>query len=172
MRFGALSRIQTPLLLVQMRPVLGFSPDALQPAKSVATVRSPLLVIAGSEDRHTTLADTHLLFDAAPRRKQIWILEAVAHEDFFEAEGEEYEKRVGDFIDEVLACSDHTDTVGSASIAPKESPSRTVQNTIQASFTPDKTDRRGRLPLSRSPAGCGSRGSSPSPAPSRRSDCP
>src|SRR5437773_1208369 len=57
-RLGPLAPALTPLLLVQLQPRLHISPRDLEPIRSIDRLGSPVLVVAGSRDRHTTLAES------------------------------------------------------------------------------------------------------------------
>src|SRR5262249_54890499 len=70
LRFGALGPWLAPLLIAQIKPRWGIDPRELQPVETVKAVRVPLLIIAGADDRRTTVADTERLFAAAPEPKE------------------------------------------------------------------------------------------------------
>ena len=90
------------LLSLQRRPRLGISVRDLRPIDHIAAVRAPELVIGGSDDRHTTEADTRLLYAAAREPKQLWMIPRTAHVDFFDAAGDEYRRRVLGFLDAAI----------------------------------------------------------------------
>jgi uncharacterized protein len=98
LRLGPAGRWLTPLLLWQLRPRLGIDPAELSPVRHIAAVRCPVLVIAGSEDRHTTLAQSHALFAAAHEPKELWEVPGAAHVDFASFAPAEYERRVLAFL--------------------------------------------------------------------------
>lgn len=79
MRVGPLSKVLTPFLLVQLRPRMGIGPEALRPIDHMKTLGCPVLVIAGTADRHTTEAQTRRLFAAAPEPKSLWLVPNAAH---------------------------------------------------------------------------------------------
>jgi fermentation-respiration switch protein FrsA (DUF1100 family) len=64
--------------------------------------RAPILLIAGSEGRHTTLEESRTLFDAAPKRSEFWILYGAGHESFHRFAGAEHERRILDFLKRYL----------------------------------------------------------------------
>jgi fermentation-respiration switch protein FrsA (DUF1100 family) len=86
------------LLLWQVESRLGFDPFALNPIDRIGEVRAPILLIAGSDDRHTTIGESKALFDAARPPKELWIVEGASHESFHQFDGREYERRVLDFF--------------------------------------------------------------------------
>src|SRR5579862_6597400 len=54
--------ILTPLLLWQLRPRLGLSASNLRPIDHIASVRTPIFVMSGEEDRHTTPEESRAMF--------------------------------------------------------------------------------------------------------------
>ena len=103
MRIGPIAPLLAPLLSLQLRPRLGVSTRDLRPVDHIAAVRSPLLVIGGRDDRHTTEADTQALFAAALEPKELWMIPATAHVDFFDAAGDDYRRRVIRFLNAAVA---------------------------------------------------------------------
>jgi fermentation-respiration switch protein FrsA (DUF1100 family) len=87
-----------PLLLWQLPWRLSISPSQLQPIAEMATLHSPLLIVAGTADQHTTLAETLRLFEAAPAPKDLWLLQDAAHVDLHAFAPREYEARIGAFL--------------------------------------------------------------------------
>jgi alpha-beta hydrolase superfamily lysophospholipase len=103
MRVGGLSRVLTPLLLLQLKPRLGIGPDALRPIDSIANVRCPVLLVSGTADRHTTEAQTRALFAAASDPKGLWLVPGATHDDLYRFDPEGYARHVIDFLDRNLA---------------------------------------------------------------------
>ncbi|HXK26473.1 MAG TPA: alpha/beta hydrolase [Myxococcota bacterium] len=97
-RLGPIAPILAPLLLVQVRPRLGVSPDAIAPIEGIRRIEASLFLIAGDRDRHTRLEESRRLFDAAPEPKTLWIVQGAAHEDFHHFTPREYGQRVLDFL--------------------------------------------------------------------------
>ncbi len=104
MRLGPLAHVLTPLLLMQFEIRLGFSPDRLRPIDRIARVGAPLLVIAGTDDRHTTLVESRRLFDRAEAPKEFWAVAGAAHVDLHRHAHAQYEQRVGAFFAQHLPC--------------------------------------------------------------------
>lgn len=102
MRLGPLGAALTPLLLVQLRPRLGVWPPDLKPIDRIALLRCPVLVIGGSADQHTTVADTERLYAAARQPKDLWLIPAAGHVDYLHADGGEYQRRVVEFLNRAL----------------------------------------------------------------------
>lgn len=88
-----------PLLLWQLPWRAGVEPSALRPLDALPSMHAPLLIAAGSADRHTPLAETRRLFDAAAAPKQLWVVEGAAHVDLHRFAPAPYESRVGAFLD-------------------------------------------------------------------------
>ena len=97
-RLGALGPPLAPLLTVQLRPRLGFGVEDLRPIDSVDRVGAPLLVIAGTEDRHTTIVQSRRLFARAKAPKELWEVPGAGHVNYHRAAPAEYEARVGGFL--------------------------------------------------------------------------
>ena len=76
------SSLLTPLFTAQIGPRLGFSADNLAPAVAAKSVSSPVFVLSGTEDLHTTPEDTQRLFNAfpGPNKELVWF-DGAAHRD-------------------------------------------------------------------------------------------
>lgn len=101
-RLGPLAPLLAPLLLAQARIRIGADADAIAPIRGIASIRAPLLLLAGGRDRHTTLAESEHLFAAAPEPKEMWILPQALHQDFHRLEPSEYEQRILAFFTRTL----------------------------------------------------------------------
>lgn len=99
---GPPGRLLSPLLLAQLPLRAGVDPATLQPVEAMALLQSPVLVIGGSQDAHTTEAETQRIFDAAPQPKQLWIVDGAAHVDFHAHARSEYERRIAAFLEQYL----------------------------------------------------------------------
>jgi uncharacterized protein len=97
-RLGPLAPILTPFLLVQLRPRLGISANDLEPIRSIGRFGAPVLVVAGSEDRHTTLDESRELFQAAAQPKELWVVQGAMHQDLLSFDPIGYEARVVGFL--------------------------------------------------------------------------
>lgn len=106
MRLGSfLAPILSRLLLWQVEPRLGFDPFELNPIDRIGSVTAPILLIAGSEDRHTSLTESKALFQAASHPKDLWVVEGAAHQSFHRFAPAEYERRVLEFFDQNLGAA-------------------------------------------------------------------
>jgi fermentation-respiration switch protein FrsA (DUF1100 family) len=101
-RLGPLAPILSPLLLVQLEPRLHIELSALEPIRSIGRLGSPVLVVAGSKDEHTTLAESQELFDAASAPKAMWVVEGAQHQDFLAYDPRGYDAHVVEFLIETL----------------------------------------------------------------------
>lgn len=101
MRVGVLSHLLTPVLLVQIKPRLGISPADLCPIEHVSEIDCPVLIIAGDNDSHTTLAETKRLYGRGKEPKQLLIFEGATHTDLLNYDPENYRKVVT-FLDNHL----------------------------------------------------------------------
>ena len=101
-RLGPLAPALTPLLLVQLQPRLHISPRDLEPIRSIDRLGSPVLVVAGSRDQHTTLAESEELFRAAVQPKRMWVVSGARHQDFLSFDPAGYDSEVIGFLLEHL----------------------------------------------------------------------
>ena len=101
-RLGPLAPALTPLLLVQLQPRLHISPRDLEPIRSIDRLGSPVLVVAGSRDQHTTLAESEELFRAAVQPKRLWVVSGAHHQDFLSFDPAGYDSEVIGFLLEHL----------------------------------------------------------------------
>ncbi|WP_164887193.1 alpha/beta hydrolase [Hahella sp. KA22] len=98
MRLGALGEWLTPLLTAQIPLRLGVSLDDLKPEEAIKRVQAPVLIIAGTEDEHTTLPESKRLYTNAPKPKSFWPVTGAHHQDFYDFSAQEYEKQVTRFL--------------------------------------------------------------------------
>jgi alpha-beta hydrolase superfamily lysophospholipase len=98
MRVGALGELLLPVFMWQLPLWTGNDAEAQRPIEQIASLGSPLLLLAGSDDRHTTLAESRRLFDAAREPKQLWVVQGAAHEDLEAHDPAGYRSRVLGFL--------------------------------------------------------------------------
>ena len=103
MRLGPLSPIATHVLLLQLTPRLGISPSQLRPIDHISAIGCPVLVMVGSQDRHTSPAETRRLFAAAVQPKQLAIIAGAGHVDLHHFDPMRYANIVLTFLDTHLA---------------------------------------------------------------------
>jgi alpha-beta hydrolase superfamily lysophospholipase len=97
-RAGWSAKLLAPLLLIQIRPRLGVTPDQLEPIRNIAALGAPVLIVGGSRDAHTTEEETRELFAAATEPKALWIVEGASHQDFARFDRTGYEANVVAFL--------------------------------------------------------------------------
>jgi uncharacterized protein len=96
--FGTVGHLLAPFLLVQLEPRLGVSPSQLRPINQISMLRSPLLILHGTEDRHTTLEEVERLYARAPQPKEFYAVQGAAHVDLHAFSPRAYEVTVGRFL--------------------------------------------------------------------------
>ncbi|MEJ2619378.1 MAG: alpha/beta hydrolase [Candidatus Thiodiazotropha sp.] len=101
-KLGMFSMIPAELLLIQLEPRLGIPPSQLRPIDNINRINSPVLLISGAEDRHTTVEETQAIFDAALQPKQLLIVEGAAHEDLYRASPGVYKDAIIRFFNRYL----------------------------------------------------------------------
>lgn len=102
MRLGLLHHFVAPLLLIQMHPRIGISPDQLCPIERMDEMRCPVLVASGDCDRHTTIEETRRLFFAANEPKKLVEFQGAEHVDLLAHDPEKYEKEVVAYINNII----------------------------------------------------------------------
>jgi uncharacterized protein len=98
MRLGPLGAGLVPPLLWQMPLRTGVRAQDLRPIQHLPSLGAPVLVASGSEDKHTTWAETQRLFDSASEPKELWRVEGAAHVDLHAFQPVEYERKILRFL--------------------------------------------------------------------------
>src|SRR5262249_19514895 len=96
--FGGLGRSLTPAVIHLVSRDIGGSEAKLQPIESISKTHAPLLLLAGTADPYTPIAEAESLYARAPSPKSYWAVPGAAHEDLHAFVPEEYERRVGGFL--------------------------------------------------------------------------
>lgn len=99
---GELGAALSPLLLSQLPWRLGIHPEQLRPIDHIAAIQAPILLAAGTEDRHTTIAETERLFRAASPPKELWLVSGAGHVDLYGFDPRAYDAKVTPFLAEHL----------------------------------------------------------------------
>jgi uncharacterized protein len=99
MRFGAPGRLLSPLLTAQLKWRLGCTTDDLRPIVRVETITVPKLIIAGAEDRDTTLTESKAIFARAAEPKKFASFEGAQHQDLLNFAPDKYKKVILDFLE-------------------------------------------------------------------------
>ena len=92
----------SPLLLSQLSFRLDLTPEELSPIIRMGDLNAPLLLISGTDDRHTTVAETERLFATARQPKEMWIVPGGGHFNMHAYAGKEYEDRILNFLERYL----------------------------------------------------------------------
>lgn len=95
---GPVGGLLAPALTLQFGLRVGAGMDALRPIDHVGEVGCPVLVLAGAEDRRTSLAESKRLFAAAKAPKRLHVFEGLAHVDFHRFAPAEWEREVSRFL--------------------------------------------------------------------------
>ncbi len=102
MRLGKIGRLFSPLITGQMKLRIGVSSNFLRPIDKMEQLSTPIMIIAGENDRRTHITESEKMFESAPEPKEFWPIVGAAHENFHAFVGEEYEHRVMEFFEKNL----------------------------------------------------------------------
>lgn len=101
-RLGEFGRIVAPLLEWQIQPRLGIAPESLAPISAIRNLKSPVLIIAGENDRHTLRKESKSMFRAASPPKELWLIEGAQHQNLHRYTPAMYQRRILAFFDKYL----------------------------------------------------------------------
>jgi fermentation-respiration switch protein FrsA (DUF1100 family) len=99
---GGVARLFTSAVIDRIDTETGVDESELQPISRIASVNAPVLLIAGTADRYTPLAEAESLFARARAPKTFWAVSGARHEDLYMYAPAEYERRVGTFLERSL----------------------------------------------------------------------
>jgi len=102
LHFGKYGSVLLPLMLSQLSFYLDTSMNKLSPITRINDLNSPLLLISGTHDAHTTLPETEHLYAIARAPKDIWIVLGAGHFNMHTYAGREYEQRIATFLSQYL----------------------------------------------------------------------
>jgi fermentation-respiration switch protein FrsA (DUF1100 family) len=97
-----------PLLTVEMQSRLHIPADRLRPIDWVGKINAPLLIVDGTDDNSTPIAEARALLAAAPGPKELWAVKDAGHVNLHTYDKAEYERRVGEFFAGYLMSSGGT----------------------------------------------------------------
>ena len=89
-----IAAIGEPMLSYQSLLRYGVSPALIAPRDRIGRVRAPVLIIGGTADRSTTIADSRALYGAAPNPKALWLIDGADHDAVSFLWSEEYRSRI------------------------------------------------------------------------------
>lgn len=98
MRLGSIGHLVAPLLLWQLPMLSGITAEQLRPLAAISELRTPLLIAAGTDDRHTTWLETERIFSAANEPKELWAVRGAAHVDLHSYDPATYKARILTFF--------------------------------------------------------------------------
>jgi fermentation-respiration switch protein FrsA (DUF1100 family) len=96
--FRGVGRWFTSAVINAVGSEIGVSESELQPIARIGRIQAPLLLIAGTDDPYTPLAEAESLYARAPAPKAFWAVPGAGHEDLHAFGRQEYERRVGSFL--------------------------------------------------------------------------
>jgi uncharacterized protein len=102
LHFGEYGSALLPLILFQFSFYLDIPIGELSPITEIDNLNTPLLLISGTNDAHTTLPETERLFAAAREPKEIWIIPGAGHFNMHSYAGRAYEDRILAFLFQYL----------------------------------------------------------------------
>ena len=88
----------SPVLLMQVRVRLGIDADRLRPIDRIGDIHAPLLLVHGTLDQHTPIAEAQAVYAAASEPKEWWAIEGAGHVSLYRFASVGYERRVGEFL--------------------------------------------------------------------------
>jgi fermentation-respiration switch protein FrsA (DUF1100 family) len=103
LRLGQIGHWLAPLFVWQLKPRLGIDPGDLAPVAAIHRLRAPVMIIAGTEDRHTQPHESKALYLRAKSPKRLWLIDGAGHQDLHRHSPAEYEQRVMGFFERHLA---------------------------------------------------------------------
>ena len=103
---GGIARLFTPIGIRILSADIGVSEAELRPIARIGEIHAPLLLIAGTLDRYTPIAESESLFAHARAPKRFWAVDGAAHEDLHAYGPAQYERRVGTFLTRYLRVDD------------------------------------------------------------------
>jgi pimeloyl-ACP methyl ester carboxylesterase len=93
-----LAHLGEPLLSYQSWPRYDVAPSRIAPIDGLRRFSGAVMIIGGTADPDTTLADTRALYGAAPGPKELWLVAGADHIATSILWSEAYRRRVGAFF--------------------------------------------------------------------------
>jgi len=97
-RLGSIGQALVPSVLAWLFPREGVASEDLRPIDRIHEQTAPVFVLAGTDDRYTTVQKSRDLFAHAREPKAFWEVDGAAHVDLHAFSRAEYERRVGAFL--------------------------------------------------------------------------
>ncbi len=102
LHFGELGVWIKPLLLSYLSLLLDLPINELNPIDRISNLSTPILLISGTHDKHTTQSEAERLFNAALQPKELWIVSGAGHYNMHTYDRMGYEDRVSSFLSRYL----------------------------------------------------------------------
>lgn len=102
-RLWKIGTLIAPLLYKQIPLRIGVPLKELRPISRLKLVKVPIFIMSGTDDQHTTLAETQRMFDTANESKQLWLVQGAAHEDLYKFAPQLYKDKLFHFIEGLIA---------------------------------------------------------------------
>ncbi|MGB8816625.1 MAG: alpha/beta fold hydrolase [Rhizobiaceae bacterium] len=102
MRLPLLKDAQAKIMLAQLPWRLGFSADDVRPLDKMATISSPVLLLAGSDDPFVDPAQTLRIFDAISAPKQLFVFKGAKHQNLQAYDPATYKTNVLPFVQKAI----------------------------------------------------------------------
>lgn len=103
MRLGYPGKLIAPLFYKQLPWRLGIKTEQLQPITKINNLYAPILIASGTEDQHTTVAETKQINDTANQPKQLWLVDGAAHVDLHAYNPKIYEEKILAFLTKYMS---------------------------------------------------------------------
>ncbi len=106
---GLFTPVLVPAFEVLLPPILDTAPGELRPIDHIAAAGAPILIVSGTADRDTPLAEAKALFDRAAEPKQFWAVAGAGHVDLERYDPIGYWRIVTPFLAQHLRSKTSTD---------------------------------------------------------------
>jgi len=87
---------------------------------AIRSMRCPVLIVSGTRDVHTTVAQTQALFAAANPPRDLWLVPRAAHVDLARHDPRGYAEHVVGFLERSLFGASKTEPLGSLDKEPQQ----------------------------------------------------
>ena len=95
---GPFAPLFASLVMLEMQSRLEIPANRLRPIDRMARIGAPVLIVNGTDDNHTTIAEARAELAAAVAPKELWAVEGAGHVNLYSYAKAEYERRIGDFL--------------------------------------------------------------------------
>lgn len=99
---SVVSRPLSKVFELVLGPILNLSPADLRPIDHMGNITAPVLVVSGTQDIRTRVAETRAMFDRLTAPKRLWLVEGAGHIDLEAFAPDDYRNHVLRFFVESL----------------------------------------------------------------------